>query len=126
MGALAQPPKSSKIDATFCPKCMKALNEAKVNGISAILCEAKDVEGFLGADRFAKVTKARADLRVVVAACIGVQAYLRPNEPEARKSVIASYKAGVASWIDADKIKLDEGLVKFLEAYEPPASKPPA
>ena len=110
----------------FIQKCPKALNEAKVYGISAIVSEAKDVEGFLGVERMAKVTKARADLRVVVAACIGVQAYLRPNEPEARKSVIASYKAGVAGWVEADKIKLDEGLVKFLEAYEPPAYKPPA
>ena len=120
MGTLAQPPESSKIEAIFCPKCMKALNEAKVNGISAIVCEAKDVEGFLGVERLAKVTKARADLRVVVAACIGVQAYLRPNEPEARKTSIASYKVGVAAWIEADKIVLHEGLVKFLEAYEPP------
>ena len=82
--------------------------------------EATDSESFAGAERMARVKKARCDLRVVVAACIGVQAYLRPAEPDQRKVAIASYKSGVKAWIDSDAIVLYEPLVKFLEAYVVP------
>jgi hypothetical protein len=79
------------------------------------LGEAITLEEYLGNEKMVVPKDARKDIRTILAVCNGIQAYLKPQEPDAKKTSIAKYKDGTKSWVESDGIKVDEELVKFLE-----------
>ena len=79
------------------------------------LSEAITLEEYLGTEKMAALKDARKAIRTILVVCNGIQAYLKPQEPDAKKTSIAKYKEGTKVWIESDGITVDEGLVKFLE-----------
>lgn len=72
------------------------------------------MEGYLG-EKFQELKGARKDLRAILAACNAIQAYLKPQEPDAKKAAVAKYKEGTKGWIESDGIEINSELVAFLE-----------